>query len=109
MFEEFGKKINERVQENMGQIQRNIGQIQKKMEKDKTIETDDKHKKEMEQFKQHFLSNPKLNSFVACTLLMNTHTIQENKIITNNSYIRTELTNGLHMMNATYLYTNPPP
>lgn len=50
----------------------------------------------------------KRNSLVACTL-SNVGEKETRKLIINKSYISPEVTNGLHMMSGTYLYTNPPP
>lgn len=62
----------------------------------------------MEAYKQRILKSHKINSFVACTLI-NDPEIKQSNVIVNNSYIDPSNTNGLFMMNSTYLYTNPPP
>ncbi|UPT53756.1 MAG: polymerase PB1 [Bactrocera correcta orthomyxo-like virus isolate Bz] len=60
------------------------------------------------EYKAKFKNQFKLNSLIACTCIEG-QTDKLKKITPNKSNVDSNLTDGLHMCNSLYLYTNPPP
>uniref|UniRef100_W8CDN0 RNA-directed RNA polymerase catalytic subunit n=1 Tax=Ceratitis capitata TaxID=7213 RepID=W8CDN0_CERCA len=62
---------------------------------------------EAKEFQTYFKRNYKLNSLIGCTAVTDVVGISE--LTPNKSTLSPEYTDGLHMCNSLYLYTNPPP